>query len=101
MNGQREKVNFVVYYEIDAEEVNTVLRAAEHGGDEDGSWMLLEQVEPVVAEPTAVLVDQVLRATEVAAVADQDLTNCHQVPQKPMHQAKHQAVQVTQDINRV
>ena len=52
MDGQREKVNFVVYYEIDAEEVNTVLRAAEHGGDEDGSWMLLEQVEPV-AQPVA------------------------------------------------
>ena len=52
IEGQREKVNFVVYYEIDAEEVNTVLRAAEHGGDEDGSWMLLEQVEPV-AQPVA------------------------------------------------
>ena len=25
------------YYEIDDEEVKTVLRAAEHGGDEDGA----------------------------------------------------------------
>ena len=56
IDGQREKVNFVVYYEIDDEEVNTVLRTADHGGEEDGSWMLLELVEPVaapVAEPVA------------------------------------------------
>ena len=36
-----EKVNFYIYYEIDGEEVKTVLRSAEHGGDEDGAWVLL------------------------------------------------------------
>ena len=56
IDGTREKVNFIVYYEIDDEEVKTVLRTAEHGGEEDGSWMLLERVEPgvePVAEPVA------------------------------------------------
>ena len=51
MDGVREKVNFIIYYEIDDEEVKTVLRAAEHGGDEDGAWVLLEPVEQM--EPTA------------------------------------------------
>ena len=49
IDGQREKANFVVYYEIDDEEVNTVLRAAEHGGEEDGSWVLLEPAQPAAA----------------------------------------------------
>ena len=35
--------------EIDDEEVKTVLRAAEHGGDEDSAWVLLEAVEQAVA----------------------------------------------------
>ena len=47
IDTQREKVNFYIYYEIDGEEVKTVLRSAEHGGDEDGAWVLLESVEPV------------------------------------------------------
>ena len=51
IDGEREKVNFIVYYEIDDEEVKTVLRAAEHGGEEDGAWVLLEPAEPV--EPAA------------------------------------------------
>ena len=34
---------------MDDEEVKTVLRAAEHGGDEEGAWVLIEPVEP--AEP--------------------------------------------------
>ena len=46
MDGVREKVNFIIYYEIDDEEVKTVLRAADYGGDEDGAWVLLEAVEP-------------------------------------------------------
>ena len=46
-----EKVNFIIYYEIDDDEVKTVLRAADHGGDEDGAWVLLEPVKPV--EPAA------------------------------------------------
>jgi hypothetical protein len=57
IEGQREKCNFIVYYDIDEEEVKTVLRASEHGGDEEGAWVLLEAepaaepaAEPVVAE---------------------------------------------------
>ena len=34
--------NFFVYYEIDEDEVKTVLRADEYDGDGDGSWVLLE-----------------------------------------------------------
>ena len=49
IDGQCEKANFIVYYEMDDEEVKTVLRAAEHGGDEEGAWVLIEPVEP--AEP--------------------------------------------------
>ena len=50
IDGQREKVNFVVYYEIDDEEVRTLLRAAEHGGDEEGSWVLLEPAAAAAVE---------------------------------------------------
>ena len=39
-----------MYYEIDDEEVKTVLRTAEHGGDEDGAWVLLEPVKPMEPE---------------------------------------------------
>ena len=49
IDGQREKVNFIVYYEIDDEEVKTVLRAAEHGAEEDGAWILLEP-QPAAVE---------------------------------------------------
>ena len=51
IDGEREKTNFIVYYEIDDEEVKTVLRAVDHGGDEDGAWVLLEAVE--AEEPAA------------------------------------------------
>ena len=53
IDGQREKVNFIVYYEIDDEEVNTVLRAAEHGAEEDGAWIRLEP-QPAAAAAAAV-----------------------------------------------
>ena len=36
------KVNFHINYEIDEDEVKTVLRADEYDGDGDGSWVLLE-----------------------------------------------------------
>ena len=49
IDSQREKVNFIVYYEIDDEEVKTVLRAAEHGAEEDGAWILLEP-QPAAVE---------------------------------------------------
>ena len=38
-------LNFIIYYEIDNEEVKTVLRAEEHGGDDEMSWVLLDQAE--------------------------------------------------------
>ena len=47
--AEGEKVNFIVYYEIDDEEVKTVLRAAEHGAEEDGAWILLEP-QPAAVE---------------------------------------------------
>ena len=37
------------HYEIDDEEVKTVLRAIDYGGDEDGAWVLLETVGSVGA----------------------------------------------------
>ena len=46
IDSTREKVNFIIYYEIDEEEVKTVLRSTEHGGDGEGAWVLLEPVEP-------------------------------------------------------
>ena len=39
------KKNFYIFYEIDGEEVCSVLRADEYGGDEDFSWVLLEPAE--------------------------------------------------------
>ena len=38
-------LNFIIYYEIDNEEVKTGLRAEEHGGDDEKSWVLLDQAE--------------------------------------------------------
>ena len=54
IDGVREKVNFRIHYEIDDEEVTTVLRADVYDGeDEDGAWVqwvLLQAVaEPEVA----------------------------------------------------
>ena len=43
----------MIYYEIDDEEVETVLRAADYGGDEDGAWVLLELVEAEVEAEAA------------------------------------------------
>ena len=45
IDGQREKVNFIVFYDIDGEEIKTVLRLSEYGGDDEGSWVMLEPVE--------------------------------------------------------
>ena len=38
------KVNFNIFYEIDGQEVKTVLRRDEYGGDDDCAWVLLEAV---------------------------------------------------------
>lgn len=43
MDGVRSTVNFVVYYDLDQETAKTVLRLDEYGGEEDGSWVLLEK----------------------------------------------------------
>lgn len=44
-DGNTAKKNFNIFYEIDGEEVGSVLRADEYGGDEDFSWVLLEPAE--------------------------------------------------------
>ena len=33
-----------IHYEVDDDEVATVLRLAEYGGEEEGSWVLIEPV---------------------------------------------------------
>ena len=45
-----QKVNFIIFYELDDESVKTVLQLAAYGGDEVGSWMLLA---PTTAAPAA------------------------------------------------
>ena len=42
IDGQVEKVNFFIYYEIDGDEVKTVLRNSDYGGEGEGAWVLLE-----------------------------------------------------------
>ena len=47
-DGTREKINFYVYYEIDENEVRTLLRAEWYNGEDEGSWVLLEpDAEPL------------------------------------------------------
>jgi hypothetical protein len=43
-DGTRAKKNFTIYYDIDDETIETVLRLDEYGGDEDMSWVLLESL---------------------------------------------------------
>ena len=43
-DGATAKKNFNIFYEIDGEEVGSVLRADEYGGDEEFSWVMLEPV---------------------------------------------------------
>lgn len=38
-----EQCNFFVYYEIDDEEVPTALRLDEYDGDDEFSWVLLDE----------------------------------------------------------
>ena len=42
IDNKMEKVNFLIFYEIDGDTVKTVLRSEDYGGEEDGSWVLLE-----------------------------------------------------------
>ena len=37
--GSMTEVNFHIYYEIDEDEVKTVLRADEYDGEGEGSWV--------------------------------------------------------------
>ena len=44
IDGQRVKVNFIIFYELDQETAKTALRLEDYGGeDEDGSWVMLEE----------------------------------------------------------
>ena len=45
-------MNFIIFYDIDGEDTKTVLRLDEYGGEDEGSWVLLEAIE--VAEVAAV-----------------------------------------------
>jgi len=47
VEGTREKVNFIIHYEIDDEDIKTVLRVEEYGDNGECGWVLLE---PVAAE---------------------------------------------------
>ena len=47
------KKNFNIFYEIDGEEVGSVLRADEYGGDEHFSWVMLEPVGGGGSSPAA------------------------------------------------
>ena len=40
---QRCKVNFYIHYEIDDQEVKTVLRLSEYGGHDEMAWVLLKR----------------------------------------------------------
>ena len=35
----------IIYYEIDSQDIKTVLRIEEYGGDVDGAWVLLAMDE--------------------------------------------------------
>ena len=39
-----QQCNFYIHYEVDDDEVPTVLQLAEHGGEDEGCWVLLESV---------------------------------------------------------
>jgi hypothetical protein len=54
MDGTREKVNFIIHYDIDDEDVKTVLHVDMYNGDDEGAWVLLEQVEAAAPVPTVV-----------------------------------------------
>ena len=41
-----EVVNFFVHYEIDGDTSRHVLKLEDYGGDDENSWVLLEEAEP-------------------------------------------------------
>ena len=42
IEGKKEKVNFYVHYDVDDDEVKTVLRVSEYGESDEMGWVLLE-----------------------------------------------------------
>ena len=44
-----KNTNFYVHYEVDDDEVATVLSLEDYGGDDECSWLLLEPAAPAVA----------------------------------------------------
>ena len=49
-DGSKHKVNFYIYYEVDDDVVKHVLLNCWYNGEDEGSWVLLEQVEAEPAE---------------------------------------------------
>ena len=45
IDEKREKVNFIIFYDIDGDEIKTMLRLDEYDGEDEGSWVLLEAAE--------------------------------------------------------
>ena len=43
-----EQCNFYVYYQVDDDEVPSVLSLDEYGSEEEGGWLLLEAVGATV-----------------------------------------------------
>ena len=52
-DGMTAKMNFNIFYEIDGEELGSVLRVDEYGGDEHFSWVMLEPVGGGGSSPAA------------------------------------------------
>ena len=44
IDGERVKVNFTIFYDLDQDTVKTALRLEEYDGDEDGSWVMLREM---------------------------------------------------------
>ena len=42
IEGKKEKVNFYVHYDVDDDEVKTVLRVSEYSESDEMGWLLLE-----------------------------------------------------------
>ena len=42
IEGVREMVNFLIYYELDQDTVKTPLRLADYGGSDEDAWVLIE-----------------------------------------------------------
>ena len=44
IEGQRVKVNFYLFFQVDQETVKTCLRLEEYGGDDDFAWVILDEI---------------------------------------------------------